>query len=698
MSLTLYNTKLKPEHNARYESIDDYLATCDSAVFNDFQYIKPALSVYIKVPMSGYSRDTLYNYAKVIDPKGQSYYYFITSHKWVAEETLGLTLTLDTINTFWYDLRRYFVNKVTNHITRRFKNRFEKEQIDGINYIYPKIDRFTEDLNNPVLIRKSVETIGDNHLWYLVSKTDYDSSTVAKNPITTYLLKDEPIEFTNTSYTIYPSQISAGYTYVFEKISDVRKIRTTGSSGYQQEFSISTDNEYVEGYYFYENGAISLKLKPESAMGTIYYITGIAKLELLTVDHVIRQPLSFDPYPGQSLYNSNYTSYTDILYIYAQEGNTTVPSFSDWYKENKTDTTLIKIVCLPYNPFNYELVKYKINVDYVPTGYGIRIINPNVKFADTVLTDVEELPTYVEATTCHADQSYNLEYETKRFNSAYYSLKYVYDNNYIVYNLEDFNESKDSYTFNITFIYNTEMSNSLAFKFSTSDYRYDTDYGEYIIANKTLDVPFFTNEYLNYLRYGKSVDERNMKWSVASALTGGASTTINSIASLKAIGQGSVSWIGKSLAGVGVVSTVLSVASTLSKAKDAINLKIDTYTHQASSVNGSSDVSVFTEYSGNKLLKIKYEAPDELLTPILDYFRLYGYATDEYGKLTSAVINSRYYHDFVQAEIDVTGCTIDSEYLDDFKERFASGLRIYHWHDGYDLDMNKENWEYDLIV
>lgn len=706
MSLILYQTSLKPEHNARYENLESYLDTCSYATFPEFQYIKPLLTTDIKLPMDGYSKNSPYNYVKIVQ-KGVTYYYFITAHKWISENTLGVTLVLDTINTFWDDL----TSKITanTHITRCFKDRYVKRNIAGVNTLVPKVDKYAEDIDSPTLVRNDVAQVGDSHLWYLISKTDSLASDtkLAANPVTNYLLKDESMTSKGTTVlTITPELISADACAYVIPISGEESIITCIIDGTPRTFYFSNSREYDFCYWFYHEGTIQLKIhqtgKYDGTTGIADTYKNVDSIVLLNVRTVYKQSDSWDTYfSNAGVMNAVYTVDSPIVYNSIQ-GGTKIPSFNTWYNNNKTDSTLIKIVCLPYQPFDLE--EYQEGIDYIGTPSGFKLLNPNIVFSyditDTLMTYSTYADTVIKTDPSARGVNYNLKYETKQYNSQYYQVKYVYDSSSLSYDLETFSTKTvqpTSISMDIQFCYNKELSNSLAFKFtipSELTYEYDSDFGNWLIVDKTLDVPFFTNEYLNYLRYGKAVDQRNAGWSTLAAAIGGASTTVNSVASLKAIGQGNVSWIGKALGGVGVVSTVISVGSTIAKSRDAINLKMDTYRHQASDVNGSSDISIFTKYGKNKLLRITYGLPNYLHDQILNYFRIYGYTTDRYAIPST---NTRYWSDFIQAEIDLEANNVDTDYVDDFKERYASGLRIYHWHDMYDFNFTYENWEVSLI-
>ena len=696
--LTLYkNTRLRQSQNARYEGLESYLAGFQAAQFADFQYVKPALETYVKIQTDGWMRDKAWDYCKVTNGDGNVYYYYVARHRWVSENALGLTLAMDTVNTFWDSLT--FTSRT--HITRRFKNRFNVIHQGSSDTLVPIVDKFSEDIPNPPMYRTSISTIGDKHLWYIVQRTDYkNASDVSENPVSTYLLTDERLSYENTPITIDKTTMDQSRTYLLEPSSRERTITMRTSSGGSVVYKISFTSMWKVAYFYYsqKHGCINVKAIKTSD-NTVQWLNNVTSIELTKVEHVFRQRSDFNPldnYPSEM--NQNF-DYDDIIYYYSSEESSSVPAFDDWYRANKTDTNLVKISCLPYCPV--ELSSLKINSDYQVFNYGIKLINPNIEYRSLITADVIALEGFDKAKAVKLAQNYDLKYESKRYNSSYHTLKYVYDNNQVAFNLEDFNTfrtgSNNSESLDLTFYYNKEMSNSMAFRFD-ANYSYSTDYGEWLVCNKSLDVPYFTNEYLNYLRYGKAVDERNAGFSTVGTLLSGVSTGIGSTASAVAAGSiaklaaGPIGWV---TGAVGAASAIWGGVSSIVKTRDSINAKMDAYTHQASQVNGTSDLSIFKAYGDNKLLKVVYDPPEELLTPILDYFRLFGYSTDEYAVPD---LSTRHYSDYIMMEPDFAEDSIDSDYLDDIKARCQAGLRVYHYHDGYDLDCLYENWEEDLLA
>ena len=299
------------------------------------------------------------------------------------------------------------------------------------------------------------------------------------------------------------------------------------------------------------------------------------------------------------------------------------------------------------------------------------------------------------------------EYETKLWNSSYYSLKYIYDGDYHVVKLEEFEHlAVPDYSLDVNFHSSTGMDNSIAFEFKSTE-QLDTDFGDWLVCNRSTEIAYYTNEWLNYQRYGNAIDERNKGLSIASTAVGGFGSTAQTSASL-AFALNSAAIKGFTGArggifglGVGLISGVIATASSIYKANDQINSKIDQYTHQASSVSSSNDLSVFKKYGKNKLLQVEYQPTRELRNSIGRYFHLFGYSCDEYG-----VPNwkTRVWSDYFVIEPQWWQTHTLESYLADITARMQAGFRVLHrvnlsdqpFH--YDFDSRYENWERSLIA
>ena len=109
-------------------SIENYLATLESKVINNVNYIKHGLSIEVKLninqdelEMANDSKD--WNYMKIQNGDENPLYYFITNKQWIAKDTIKYSLTMDTLNSFEFN-KDYEINKKTL-IQRQHKDRLK---------------------------------------------------------------------------------------------------------------------------------------------------------------------------------------------------------------------------------------------------------------------------------------------------------------------------------------------------------------------------------------------------------------------------------------------------------------------------------------------------------------------------------------------------------------------------------------------
>ena len=240
----------------------------------------------------------------------------------------------------------------------------------------------------------------------------------------------------------------------------------------------------------------------------------------------------------------------------------------------------------------------------------------------------------------------------------------------------------------------------MGFKFNSTE-RLDTDYGNWLISSRTTEVPYYTNEYLNYLRYGKAVDERNRDYAIASSVFGGSTSASLAFALKGAFTGAGFGTAGAIIGGsIGLISAGIAVGATVSKAQDTINARIDQYTHQSSKISSSNDLSIFRKYGKNKLLQVEYEPTKELQNSIGRFFHLYGYACDEYGVPNW---HTRSWSDYFVIEPQWWQTAMIQQYLADITTRMKAGFRVLHRVNisgeplHYDFDARYENWERSLL-
>lgn len=715
MTLKFYKTGFDVSKNGVYEDIEEYFDTTKwkwaiSPQYTcEYKHLDPALDVTVKLPLDShqFTKENLGDYCRAEDDDGTIYYYYVMNAQWKGKETLLVTLSLDTLTTFWKTINEHWSSET--HITRQFKDRFKcyagKTTANGI------IDARNEEFSTVPLYRDNYYRINPTNSyknWTLVYMTEYPSSdSLSENPVTCYCFPSTSTNIAtgmtgdvwirpsnvleNRNYFLVESK-NAGDTFTIYKKDGSTWDYTMGDKCAAIRFWRTKIDDV---YYFY------VQVYP--------YINSMEYTEYTVGSILFHKCKQF--WEESTIYFPACT-YENPYYVNAGQEYQTLPAFSEWYKSFKTDSRLIKIRELPYAPFkeSYDSAGLlQIAQDWEISGTWLKFTGSTFGNYQLMTAEGVYTPTVAKADVISL-ATHDIKRETKLYNSAFWGDKLVYDNNTWVAQWETYGElGFTRFPLTIQYAVSDGMDNGQCFKITTS-FEYDTDFGNCMVCDKNTDLPYFTNEYLNYIRYGKYYDEKSANLNVASSFVSGLGSALSTVSSFAfsgatiasaggPVGAGTGAIIG---AVVGVATTAMSVAKTCATAYDTINSKLDTYSHQASSVSGTSDLSLFNFYSGNKLYRMTYQPRKEVKEMLYNYFRLYGYADDSYQK----PVCSRRWVDFFKLEPVFTGDMMWNGFLDDIKTRMQLGFRVYHLPrvmDGsstdtphYDLNQERENWELSL--
>lgn len=691
--IRIYQVEFKPDQNAVVESLQQYLKTAPLRYKSDtFQYQQIAIDMVIKVPMEQSKINIPGNYVEIIQDDIH-YYFYIINAKWTAKNTLRLVLSMDTLNTFWIEIQAS-LDKQT-HVSRKYYDRWKR--VDTT--IYPLIDNHPEDITQPYMRRNNnVYVVGPTEHWTLVYITEYDNNDLNKNPISCLALPDTDKIMDGTlpntvKYDSFPDGTMCVLDYAHAPNASI-----SWSGG-----SYTLDSSSAKVVFVFSQKSKTIALR-QYKMGEGWVITSIPDTATITGTSVLyKQPANFEMDIDEKFWQFD----DPVQFL-----GTIVPSFTKWFDSHKTDQRLVKIMELPYAPFTTEYTasgNLKLPNGWEMTAEGaLKLKAGAIKFTSHVYKYASLGPQSIDMHTLSlTEQAEPLLYETKLWNSNYYTYKFIYDNNVHVVKLEDFTQpgAKPAYGVDVSFEASTGMDGSVMFKFDSNEI-VDTDFGEYLVCNRSTEIPYYTNEYLNYLRYGKAVDERNKRLSTASTLVSGVGSAVQTSASLAfAVANAGIGALtggfGAVVGGViGLAATTIATTSSIFKASDQINSKIDNYTHQASGVSAANDLSIFKTYGKNKLLLTAYEPVYELKESIGRYFELYGYSCDIYGVPN---LKTRIWSDYFVMEPVFYQNPILEAYQADIATRMKAGFRIFHRNDDisnengvlihYDFNNEYENWE-----
>lgn len=740
--LTIYaNTQvLNRQRNNVFDDIEEYLASFCTKVYEadniQLQQIEFNKTLRIDKPEI-FAQLNEFNYCyvslDVLNENGQvdcTYYYFIDDVKRRGSQTIELSLTLDTVQTFYNEI--FNLLSPRTRVLREHTNRFlGKEHRDALNKLpWATIDRNSEGLNPPLYrLSRGSEILPDERLeaagaWFLVYQTANDITADTRQPVVAYLMPENSIKVSSAN------DLPAGYhlnTFTSEELQgDYANILIDGKDG--------NDGAYFDSFSSYKvggsldggtiralqlNGSNYLKVfikEPPTLQGPAYYIektilpsnpySSVKVMDGANVRkaNTLLTALDFQNNPGpffqyEQLFLSDASTYFDLA------------PFSTL---KRTDTRLMKIIKLPYYPLtaSYDSKGTLILNDAVLENGKIKVnnfeddfFNENIKGERNYVYARRAFYSPVNTTnvTTFGGRQYlawNAVQDPKIFNSEFYQEKIQYDNYSYLYKFEDFNitdplKQLDNYRLacEISYKQSSIMASRMVFWFdwgqiakrnglTSFEPRTTQDYGEFLFVERSNEMPIYNNAYIDYINNGYNYDRKNLDEQKASRwvnfganiLTGTAQTAVglatgNAFSITKAVGE-----VG------GTFSTIYNNIIAQASAERGLEQKQNDLRRQASTVSACDDMSLFQLYGRNLLLSFRYGCSNEVLDNIKKLFHFYGYASARTGKPN---IDNRYWFNFVQCTPDFILSsayknTMFLNYADDISQRLGEGLTIYH--------------------
>lgn len=358
---------------------------------------------------------------------------------------------------------------------------------------------------------------------------------------------------------------------------------------------------------------------------------------------------------------------------------------------------------MPYAPFTLDFVsgKLKIPAGWTYSGGYLLLNDLNTEFLNTIEGN-DDFSNYVSLTVVPGDigknKDNNIKYESKLYNSNYFSLKYIYDSFEKEFLLERYNARTTYPGVRIDFKQSNNISSNSIFKFipMNGTYKETTLYGQFLNVNRQNEVALYNSDYLSYIRTGYNYDK---KAKTRQEQTGWIGTGLNVGASILSGALGGS--VFGAAAAISLASSALnSISSNINTSitnEQAIQQKIDNAKMSAASVSNTEDLNLLSYYNGNRLIKYTEDINDNVKKSLYDLFRLTGYACNDYAV---PAVNSRLYYNFLQCKADFedTNWTYGKAFLDDIKAKYEIGVTYFHRVDGtYDWPQAKENFETWMI-
>ena len=703
--LIFYQCEITPEKNCIVDDLTSYLNSLTSQVVYNFLYIKLDLDLYVKVNSSQVNVPKFnYNYVAVKNSDlDKVYYYFIIgSPTWISSSTIQLQLSLDTLNTFSNDLTW----TAKTNITRQHKDRFSTgyTSTSAGKVFHRKVDSYDEGFAPTKYYEseKSIRTDAD-YDFYLIYKNKEGLTTGSTVPMECYLCASEEINLNITvdKTGIQFSDYNVGDSlYVFAKDNVQFTTSIKGTS-----YTIGGSSKY-KGIAFVrqENGNFAYVLEENSS--TIISNIGNTALTDVTATIKVRVCTNFTPELGSA---TEYNYYLVLGQVEARDysvitiGQTSATLLSI-NSVNRTDTRIVKIIKMPYAPFTLDFTNNKLKI---PTGWtysgGYLLLNDlNNEFLNTIEEndDISGLINLtVQDNDIGKDKANDIKYESKLYNSNFFSLKYIYDNFEKEFLLERYSTSDTRPGIGIKFKQSNNISSNSLFRLNPVNgyYKEPTMYGEFLNVNRQNEVALYNSDYLNYIRTGYNYDKKAKTRQLASGLTGLVLGVAGAAASVFIPAAGIVGAAGAISLATSSLNSLASTINTSISNEQAIQQKLDTTKMSAASVSNTDDLNLLSYYNGNRLIRYTENINDNIKQGLYNLFRLTGYACNEYAIPT---FDSRLYYNFIQckADFEEANWTYAKSFLDDIKAKYSIGVTVFHKVDNsYDFLQTKENFEKWMI-
>ena len=704
--LKLYNIDWSVTDNYAVENIGEYLDSL-TPIYQDtsFQYIRPTLNVTVKIALPTITPLDLRahsGYAIISDNTlHMPYYYYVMNVRYIAPQTAELELGLDTINTFWSRIQTQLTTKDRHLIHRQHKDRFLNAQ--GVR----KLDRYPEDFQ-PLLLPASKPgkvtntNDGTDRTWYLVYKTD---NSEANSAVSCYAYCKPRALYLSSAYapaqTVHPSDFLPNVWYYLVADDDCQ---TPGISWGAQTWRVGTNNVAIIGIR-QVNSTGTLMIYTYNVQGTrIDSTTTSSNLTLKSTRRLY--------------YNTGTTEPSGYLIQIAEiKQLTTWNIVSEYtgaaYVENvdaavdRTDPTIIKILELPYAPFKPTFTSGRINL---PSGWtydtarqAFKLNNLGLEFEDKIQDDMQISPLnsaikYYALNPLEDEPRRGWQLESKLYTSPFYSIRFLYDTNTWEFKPEYYDAGLDtpgSLDLAITYKPSNGINSTNGFKFEVGilqTYDDNNDYPGFMICSRNNEQPIYTSEYLNYLKYGMGFDRLQVGENIAKSIVSWAGT-----AAAGAIGGFIAGGVPGAVVGAIASSLVSGVTTGITIAQQVQQQQQKEYElqHQATSVSGNNDLDLFRWYNGNRLCWNLYQPTVEMRNLLNDYFYYFGYADNTYSTIDT---HTRYWWNFIQADIIYEDQQMQQEFIEDIKARFQLGVTVMHRNLGkYDWARDRENWEVAIM-
>lgn len=749
--LFIYKVKnLDYAKNMIIEDLESFLTNEATLMYQDlkFQFLPLASVKTIKIDLSSATFSsaeakqkasalaTLGTYIKTInkanaDAETFVAYYYITSASYVAEKTILFTLTLDVLNSFYNDFKNKFTNRT--RAMRQHKDRFWNRSF-GSGYYVRRFYDTNEGFNPPKFLSDKLFFSDDDSYgltseaqkFYLIDKTPSKQEQEQNNDvINSYITFDNFIQsrkfVIGTMFNNVKSIIDLGTT------DDIFVIDARNNPTCNILVQRSGDQETWNALKEKTNARAVAIIGYVSAQSKWYYricnLLANGRYELV-VSVSIEDPETWLLTNCQFVHVAQDTDY--LMFMSAHPTFNEVAALTqstgfdtnyvaDYSVVDTSDYTINNIFVLPYAPINLDIQYLMGQYVIKNTDLTIDIENKNLlrikdntefyrewNFIGTSISAGYLAILYENNLIVKLSESTSINLESRLFGSEFFNWGIWFAGEQVLINNEKFSfisapaslpsfklKYKVSNSFSGHFLFKMEFTGSWESYYKGLNDPEDLT----LFVSKDNRAVLYQNAYLDYRRTMQQYDKEALAIAQQQTWFNVGSSIANSL-----LMSGIAAATGSPVrAGLGLVS---SISGQLGNAifaqinnENSLRQKEASLAAQRSSIRAGADISLQETINGNKLYFVRYSVGDQLKTNLYNYFRLYGYACNDYGIPN---LQSRKLYNYIEceADFDLDGTEIYLMYLTNIKEKFKNGCTIFHkYNNTRNLLQNNENWE-----
>lgn len=764
-------SKVTREHKDRYVKLTDseevtYPVVQGIFVISAYVYDTTFYRVafrFEKVTNPDFSVDNLekfFVYCNIIDHGGHT----ISANVQLNSHRITKTSETDTTLTYQVDfvipaqfLSYYWSSSNINYMTCKI--------VTPIPAIYRSVIDLQSEGVLPILYKEEIGELTQplDTSWFLYYKTEHELSQESSNAVECKLIPEQELTTkidatigvkTASDFSNFQGNANVYYVYndthnsIFKNSGRIFGALSTNYDPSKapitaQPVSIEADGEVFEtkwrylGYdaqvthlYFFAQDVIRVKVNDSDA----------TKLDVYLLTYTYQYSMStLELFSSNVTINKSKTGLTDIKYLNVQSDGTTIwgsltadvqvtpqtllyayPDYDitfssvttatiyDLTNYDRTLSTLIKIIKIPYCPvdYTYDLAndQFTISSIFAYDNGELVLQDINAKFEATIETNILNpfKDIFYHEYQPAVNQARNNEYETKLFHSDYYQIKFVYDSFSYTFPLEKVYVDATLFPeyFRFKFKMTSTMNSKFAFLFDDIVYRYATeDYPNVLCVSRNNEEVIYNSTYLNYLRTAYNYDLKAKERTETASTIGTALTIVGSVAGVGlAIATENPALIITSILGAtsAITTSVINNVNTIAQQEANQESKLKQLQAQSVSVAGSDDVDIMSAYCDNRAKLCVYKVSERMKNALADLFFYTGYATNE---MKIPNFNTRYYFNFIAMIPDIINiCNLSEEIINDIKTRWSNGVTIIHGQASqWNLAQDKENWEVSLL-